>query len=424
MAKLARVLQKVFGSSGGTGEFGQIGSDSAGTPTTTKNLATIQALAQYDAGLFAITNNANEPPRIQDINALYFLLSSQLKYLFQNGIPEWIATEDYYANVSFVIGSNGAIYRSKTGTDGSPNINNNPVGDATNWETLASVLFDSPALTGTPTAPTASPGTNTTQIATTAFVRAADDLKANLASPTFTGTPAAPTASAGTNTTQLATTAFVNAEITNDRPYSSSNPLMDGTAAQGSSPNVSRQDHVHPTDTSRAPLASPALTGTPTAPTAATSTNTTQIATTAFVRAQLLGAIYPIGCYYTQYPDASSNTDATEFPTAQRPETLFGGTWVEQWSTESIYFRTRGTLSDSGRTSGKQEDAFQGHRMGPLSPATFYISSSSGGTGGSGPYGTSSTTGDPVTDGTNGTPRTATETRVVNRRIKVWKRTA
>jgi hypothetical protein len=35
--------------------------------------------------------------------------------------------------------------------------------------------------------------------------------KANLASPTFTGTPAAPTAAAGTNTTQLATTAFVQA---------------------------------------------------------------------------------------------------------------------------------------------------------------------------------------------------------------------
>lgn len=37
-------------------------------------------------------------------------------------------------------------------------------------------------------------------------------------SPTFTGTPAAPTAAVGTNTTQLATTAFVNAEIANDAP--------------------------------------------------------------------------------------------------------------------------------------------------------------------------------------------------------------
>ena len=40
--------------------------------------------------------------------------------------------------------------------------------------------------------------------------------KAGLASPTFTGTPAAPTAAQGTNTTQLATTAFVNAEIAAD----------------------------------------------------------------------------------------------------------------------------------------------------------------------------------------------------------------
>jgi len=32
---------------------------------------------------------------------------------------------------------------------------------------------------------------------------------ASLASPTFTGTPTAPTAVSGTNTTQLATTAFV-----------------------------------------------------------------------------------------------------------------------------------------------------------------------------------------------------------------------
>jgi hypothetical protein len=36
---------------------------------------------------------------------------------------------------------------------------------------------------------------------------------APLASPTFTGVPAAPTATAGTNTTQLATTAFVTAAV-------------------------------------------------------------------------------------------------------------------------------------------------------------------------------------------------------------------
>lgn len=38
--------------------------------------------------------------------------------------------------------------------------------------------------------------------------------KADLNSPTFIGTPAAPTASAGTNTTQVATTAFVTSAVT------------------------------------------------------------------------------------------------------------------------------------------------------------------------------------------------------------------
>lgn len=39
--------------------------------------------------------------------------------------------------------------------------------------------------------------------------------KANLASPTFTGTPAAPTAAVGTNTTQIATTEFVTTAVAN-----------------------------------------------------------------------------------------------------------------------------------------------------------------------------------------------------------------
>jgi len=71
----------------------------------------------------------------------------------------------------------------------------------------------SPTLTGIPNAPTAFPGTNTIQIATTAFVTAADALKANIASPTLTGIPAAPTAAPGTNTTQIATTGFVTNAI-------------------------------------------------------------------------------------------------------------------------------------------------------------------------------------------------------------------
>lgn len=117
-------------------------------------------------------------------------------------------------------------------------------------------------------------------------VDALESSRAPLASPAFTGTPTAPTAAQGTNTTQVATTAFVNAEIAADMAGNLATvaPPMNGAAAVGTSGKMAREDHVHPTDTSRAPLASPAFTGTPTAPTAAAGTNTTQVATTAFVK--------------------------------------------------------------------------------------------------------------------------------------------
>jgi hypothetical protein len=137
----------------------------------------------------------------------------------------------------------------------------------------------SAALTGTPTAPTAAANNNSTQIATTAYADAIAALKANLTSPTFTGVPAAPTAAVDTNTTQLATTAMVLAQA------ASVAPLIDGAATVGTSTRFARQDHIHPTDTSRAPLASPTFTGVPAAPTAAANNNSTQIATTAYVDA-------------------------------------------------------------------------------------------------------------------------------------------
>lgn len=88
----------------------------------------------------------------------------------------------------------------------------------------------SPTLTGTPLAPTAASGTNTTQIATTAFVTVADstleatlqaaiDLKAVIDSPTFTGDPKAPTPSTGDNDTSIATTAFVQNQINAARGF-------------------------------------------------------------------------------------------------------------------------------------------------------------------------------------------------------------
>src|SRR5574343_1432089 len=176
-------------------------------------------------------------------------------------------------------------------------------------------------LTGAPTAPTPPTGDNSARVATTYFVtetlasigsfapsnatplmngvanagvgalgsrddhvHPTDTTRAPVNSPTFTGNPTAPTPAVNDNDTSIATTAFVNAEIDADRPYPNAVPLMDGVAAMGAAANVARQDHVHPTDTTRAPINSPTFTGDPRAPTPLTSDNDTSIATTAFVQ--------------------------------------------------------------------------------------------------------------------------------------------
>lgn len=61
------------------------------------------------------------------------------------------------------------------------------------------------------------------------LIQTAVNSKANIASPTFTGTPTAPTATAGTNTTQLATTAFVqDATFITAVPADPTTTLTDG----------------------------------------------------------------------------------------------------------------------------------------------------------------------------------------------------
>jgi microcystin-dependent protein len=109
-------------------------------------------------------------------------------------------------------------------------------------------------------------------------------LKAPLASPALTGTPTAPTATAATNTTQVATTAFVRTEVANlvASAPAALDTLDELAAALGDDANFAST-----TATAiglKAPLASPTFTGTPTAPTAAAGTNTTQLATTEFVQ--------------------------------------------------------------------------------------------------------------------------------------------
>ena len=139
------------------------------------------------------------------------------------------------------------------------------------------------------------------------------DAKAPLASPALTGTPTAPTALSGTNTMQVATTAFVQQAIVDFGPgdmlksaYDTDNDgKVDAAEVADAAPwagitgkptSFTPATHSHPISQvtglqtaldAKAALASPALSGTPTAPTAVSGTNTTQIATTAFVSAAI-----------------------------------------------------------------------------------------------------------------------------------------
>lgn len=180
MGILTRVKQLIFGSTASSSEMGKIGSDAAGSPATTKDLALIQSLSQYAAGLYAITASAGQPPRIEDLNALYFLVTSQIAYVFQAGIPEWDSTTDYFANISFVT-KGGIIYKSLTGTGGTPNTGNDPSSDVINWSPDDAIVEKTRAL-------------------------AAEALLAPKAGPTFTGhvtVPDATSAQDAVSKTQL-----------------------------------------------------------------------------------------------------------------------------------------------------------------------------------------------------------------------------
>lgn len=172
----------------------------------------------------------------------------------------------------------------------------------------------SPALTGNPTAPTASQGDDSASVATTSFVKAAIDVagdaylekntngndipdktlfrdnigvtfllaeKAPLISPSLTGTPTAPTPISTDSSTAIATTAFVKEGISSAGD-SYLNKNLDG--ADISNKALFRFNAgITPLLDLKAPLLSPALTGIPTTPTMDTSNVSTAIANTAFV---------------------------------------------------------------------------------------------------------------------------------------------
>ena len=158
---------------------------------------------------------------------------------------------------------------------------------------------------------------------------------ARLASPDFTGAPTSTTPVGGDDSTKIATTAFVQAEIVNLGGVNSLDDLSDltlsGTESDG---DVLRYNGAQWVDSSLAStdlsdtadlarLASPDLTGAPTSTTPALGDDTTKIATTAYVQAEITNL--------TLSDDLSDLTDVTLSGTLSDGDVLRynGAQWVD-----------------------------------------------------------------------------------------------
>jgi len=169
--------------------------------------ASTATFSEWTAGLAATYISSTSFSVAGNQTAIY-QVNRRIQYTVTGGTFYGTINSSTYGSVTTVV-----FTPDSTGLDTSVGNVNYGFMSATNSSVPAVyVLSLNAALTGTPTAPTASAGTNTTQIATTAFVAANF---AGLVSPAFTGTPTAPTATTGNNTTQIATTAFVAATAFN-----------------------------------------------------------------------------------------------------------------------------------------------------------------------------------------------------------------
>ena len=191
----------------------------------------------------------------------------------------------------------------------------------------------SPVFGGCPRAPTPQPTSNSSRLATTAFVQNAlaglTLAYAPLDSPAFTGVPTAPTAALGASDGQLATTAFVQNAVTASTTGVSSFNTRTGAVVLNA---------TDITGAGGAVLASPAFTGTPTAPTPPPGDNSTRLATTAFV---LTGAGYaPLASpAFTGLPTAPTPTVGTN--TTQLATTAFVMTAIAAINSGVVSFNGR-----------------------------------------------------------------------------------
>lgn len=129
MAKLSRKTQKIFASNSAQNQVSTFGSIKAGAVAYSKDVSNIQTEA-FEGGWSSAVQDDYAPYR-QDRNAVDFVTTSQLAYVFQEGLPEYDANTTYYKG-SWVKGNDGdafSIYESLS----DDNIGN-ALSDEEKWE--------------------------------------------------------------------------------------------------------------------------------------------------------------------------------------------------------------------------------------------------------------------------------------------------
>lgn len=128
MAKITRKNQLIFGSSASSGDIRQFASLAEGSPLTTTDVETIQALTRYLQG-WRQALTGDDVPALEDFNALHYIQTYQLAYLLQSGMAEWNTDAIYY--IGSFCQESGIIYKSLT----DDNTGNQPsTDDGTNWQ--------------------------------------------------------------------------------------------------------------------------------------------------------------------------------------------------------------------------------------------------------------------------------------------------
>lgn len=130
MAKLDRQTQLIFASSAGSRELTAFGTAKNNVPEFTNDIEQIQNINYLEGWSSAVL--ADKAPYEEDTNALLFMITRQLAYLYQSGIPEYDADTAYFrGNICAANDGSGLWYKSLT-----DNNTGNPLTDTVNWQLI------------------------------------------------------------------------------------------------------------------------------------------------------------------------------------------------------------------------------------------------------------------------------------------------